>query len=787
MRVDLTNQYTKNYTKHSTYNKQKYVANSISNNIEIQNSYPQVYFLGKINPKKIGTVVDAKKLLKQLNEILKENLPFDAEAAEEEFRLKAMRHIDNVMKRMESHLLDCMILRNASETGSIDKRAVLVQAENLLKKIKITQQSNDNFYYELPPEKDIRTDYDLIEKLKTALTDDKFNFLDIFKRHYGKLNEIKTIKELNEAYPSIQTPARPEQIVADKLESTITRDFYENLYETLKNKDKKSFSDMMSAKIIEVFDNNIKVKNEEEVEFYVTKLSEYLIQSIQNRLTKAIDTASFTSIPEQRKIKKGFITDDDIRFLNMDYDDFVTSVIREQYLNFKNPNEIIYTSNGKKIKVSSIRDLAYKFEKIPNRIKNIISSGENIKTAQRSYDSYSPEFFRKRLEFYGDRMADSEELLEEIVEFNACKFEKEDILMLKKFLNGLDEVWDEKIMLKEFLNRVRQNNIKPLGTEKLNNIEHQKAIEALQNEQKKLAALKNEQQKFEDFITILHKNKMNYIAELCSQYKPESLDAQELYKANLLLKSFKENLDKNGNIKDLNRLRISLFRKVTYLDNKNEDSKLIHEAEKFAKNKKGEIDIEKAGQYIINHDILEKYPQSLEYAKNKEISESIIKYFKNDRDSAIRYLCKYDDYEDLPISQKSKLSEVLKIFNIKETLDKNIIKKIIENDYILSDTSAKAVMSNNTGKTVIATISSKAKKELYDYYKFPKCVEYFTAFENALSQFAQNKNSAGIKLLGRNNNSMKNVIELKILGYSDRLLSFDGTYYFDTFSNTGFH
>lgn len=221
--------------------------------------------------------------------------------------------------------------------------------------------------------------------------------------------------------------------------------------------------------------------------------------------------------------------------------------------------------------------MPYKFEKIPNRIKNLIKTGENIKTGQRNYDSYTPELFQQRLEFYGDRIED-EQILKYIVEFSSCKFEREDINMLKMFLQGADSVWDGKMTIKEFLEHIYRNS-----------------------------------------------------------------------------------------------------------------------------------------------------------------------------------------------------------------LDKNILKSIIENNYLFSETSAKAVMTDAGNKRITATIMPEAKQGIYDYYKFPKCLEYFSAFEDALTQFAVNKNSSGIKRLGKNNDSMKDVIELKIKGYSDRLVDYTGSYKFNTFSNTGFH
>lgn len=754
------------YFKHSDVHVHKYN----------EYSYPQIYFTSKINPKNIDTFIDEKKLLKELNDILKENIPFIENF--EEIRLKAQRYLMNLENKMVKYIEQCESIRNLSISNKISRQNAYENAKKLLKEAKLMSK------FEIPQEntfvKDEKTDYELIGKFKTALENDNFSFLDVFKEHYKGLENISSIKELKELYPIIYVPERPEYVIADKLEDTLTRDFYESIYQTIKDKDLESFKALMTTKITELLDTHLKTKNSDEANFYIEKLTKPIVRSVRIKLKKIIDANSLSFIPEQRKLKKNLITDDDKKLLKIDYDDFVTSVIREQYLSMKNPNEIVYTSNGTKIKVSSIKDREYKFEKIPQRIKNLISDAEDIKIRQRSYDSYLLEHFHKRLEFYGDRLTDSEELLEHIINFSSSKFHSEDILMLKKFLSGLDSVWDGKMSMDEFLRFVRENKIKPIGTEKLNILEHQKAMEALRAEQKKLAELKVEQQKFDDFINTLYSNKMNYVAELCSSFRPETLEPEAMNRAKILINT----LSDTKNL-DVERIRIALFRKITYLEHENSDNPVFEAAKKYALCKDGLTDIEKIGQYIINYNMVEQYPKSMQYAKNSEIADTIIKYFGRDKESAVRYLCRYDDYVDLSQKEKSKIANILNIFDTKESIDKTVLKKIVENEYLNSDTTAKAVITK--GKSVIATISSNAKKQIYDYYKFPKCIEYFRAFEDALSQFAVSKNSSGIKRLDKNNNAMKDFIELKIMGYPDRLFSYDGTYYFTDFLNTGLH
>lgn len=761
-----------------------------NNNFDSLNiSYPSMYFTGKINPLKIDLFSTKKSFIKVLDNILQENLP-NTMLSDEEIHLKMLRRIATIEKKMESYVLDSMILREEGFAGKYNPQQTLEKINKLRKETRRLAK-NDNIVIEVGTYhiKDEKTDYSLVEKFKDSILQDHFNLSDVFHSHYESLKEIHSVQELIEKFPSIQIPLKPEEVIADKLENTITRNFYKTLRQTVVDKDIKTFSDLISEKIAKLVNENIKVKNKVETESYITRLSEPIINRISSRLENAISNDSFSSIPEFRKIKKNLISEDDIKMMNIDYDDYVLSVVREQYLNLKNPNEIVYTIGDKKLKISSIKESAYKFDKIPNRIKGLIKTAQDIQAKQRNYDSFASENFHQRLGFYSDRF-DDEEILKYIVDFDSCQFHHEDIDMLKKFLNGLDQIWDGKMSVKEFLEYIRWNSIKPIGTEKLNNKERQVAIEKLKQEQKKVAALYNEQKTFDTYINLLYKNKMSYIAELCSSYKPESFEDVGLHKSKIIIDTISSYLNSENNIENTERLGKALFRKTTYFDylqNSNSDRKLLAAAKKHAENENGTVDIERAGQYIINSNIVSQYPQSIQYIKDKDVVESIIRHFSYDKDKTIEYLCKYDQYADLLPQEKSKILKILDLFDIKKTLDKDIIKNIIENNYILSDTNSIAIMTDTGKKRIHTTITSKAKQEIFDYYKFPKCIELFTAFEDALSQFATNKNSSGIKRLGRNNNSMKDVIELKIMGYPDRLIDYRDSYRFDSFSNTGFH
>ena len=90
-------------------------------------------------------------------------------------------------------------------------------------------------------------------------------------------------------------------------------------------------------------------------------------------------------------------------------------------------------------------------------------------------------------------------------------------------------------------------------------------------------------------------------------------------------------------------------------------------------------------------------------------------------------------------------------------------------------------------EAVTATFSAKAKKAIADKYKYPTCVTYLKDFENALANFAREWGSSGIKKTGKNNNTLRYKMELKVAGHDDRLFSSNNDYYFDVFSDKGFH
>lgn len=618
----------------------------INTNITELQSYPQVYFVGK---KILDKETQNNKLIKQINEILLEDNP-DEEINITELNYRAMKILSTIERRANDLYAEAQLI---AEDKRLNPQQKYNRGKEIINEIKRMVKMKTVVY--VKPNyrpRDEKTDYALINKFKSALLNDNFNLTKVFEQHYAPLQDIKTLKELGEKYPHITIPKRPEEVIAKKLINTLTRDFYEELDEAFSANDKKTMQKLLSDKIMQLIDDNITAKTKEEKDTLAIKIIKPTIKEISARYYKLKNSGSFSSIPEFRKTNKNLLTENDLKLLALDYDDFVLTVIKEQYRDLKNPNDIVYSKNGQTIKVSSLRDSDYKFDKIPNRVKGLIAEAQKLRKSQRDYKNYTPEHFKKKLEFYADRFGDNEEYLELALKFHSCKFGKTDIEMLTKFLEQSDKVWDGDQTIDDLLHFVYKNSISPKDTELIDELERQRQIEQIKIENKKIAALNNAQNEFDNYMNILYAHNLNYLASRCANYRPTSIDKDELKYAKYITELFSHNVSGNK-IKNKDKLESKLMRVTTYLDYLNTDTELLLEAQKYATQHGGSIDFEKAGQYILNAEFVKSYPQSLQYAQNKEILKMIVE--NTNQETAIEYLCKYDNYLDYSSNEKAKI------------------------------------------------------------------------------------------------------------------------------------
>ena len=675
------------------------------------------------------------------------------------------RFIANKFKKLERIDSQANIIYNSNSLTQIQKYESLNALRREYSRIK--KQLPD---YTEKQTDDGKTDFLLINKLKSAILEGKYDLKKVFISHYSKLNDITTIEELKSAYPHIPIPQSPVNVIAAKIAKNQNKEFYIFLDECKRNSDTDSLEKYLTKIIFSAFGKN-KPANTELVERLFMAMNEEMIKRYESIKQKNM----FDSLPIKIKQKSLIITDEEFKLLSLDYDDYVLNVIRKIYLNHKKPNDIVYSDGKTTLNLSKIQDSAYKFERFPEKYKQFIKIADNIKQAERAYENYSEEEFKQRMLFYTDLMGEDEELLEKMVEFDSSMFTPDDKIQLAKMLKKLDMVFDEELTLKDAIFEIHKENIKPSGTVKINEVKRAEAIQKLKDEQKTAAKLHAIQEKFDNAINFLYENNLNYSAELASSYRPSTInDAGENYKFIIgIVKKYSKNKD---NISNLNK-EIVYWNK--YIESKKNNLDGVKKAEEYATLKDGTIDKIKAGKYLFNKSLVESYDDN----KNlqSDVGNMIMSIAQGDK--AIEYFCKYDDYKMTVQNKGSSIHTLLSLFD--EKSDKQFLKYLITQDYIKNPTTGKVTQSGM--KPVTASITPKAKQEIFDYYKFPKCIELFSAFEDAMTKFATTKASSGIKKLGRNNDSLSNVYELKIIGYKDRLIAYDGTYTFDEFSPVGRH
>lgn len=782
-----------------TPTKNYYQQNRLKNNNSAQHpqqtikyddiKYSQIAFgaIYNVHPKKINIELEKSKLLKQITELLNTEAP---ECNFEDMLISSVRTVLNQyrasLKKQQTLLMELENLANVrNEMNPAQKVSKLNQLKKEFKQAKSLKSP--------APKKNIdkkqneQLDYQLLNKFKSAVLEGNFNLQEIFKEHFGILNKLTSIEEVNKIFPKIKIPQNPAEVIAKKIESVLTRDFYEQIdefYET-NNNDKLV---KLTAETIKNYVNQIGKKFNIDPESLTKKIADPLQELIAQRYAGAKVEKGFSSIPEQRKIKTPQITENDIKLLSVDFDDFVLSVLKKQYLESKKLNEIVYDNGKTSIALSSLREPEYKFDKISEKIKKIINMSDTIHRAQRDYDNFNTQQLKDRLGFYANSiLGNNEEILEHIINFDSSHFGPEDTKNAIRFLRELDSVEDGEKTVQEALTTITKEGIKPKDTERLNELEKQKATARFKLEQQKAFELKNLTGRFDESINMLYSNNLNNIANTCSKYRPESLDPKTIDDAEFIIKTIQNNINEDSI--NTAKLEANIMRWDTYKFYKNNEqtSPIFKNAVKFAQEQDGSINIDKAGKYIINAELVENYPQSLEIVRNPEVFTKIMDRTGANTEAAIKYLCKFDDYQDLDTVEKTYISELMNIFDTKDNIDKTLLRHIVENDYIKSDTSVLTNIHENGSKAIKVTIGTKAKQEIINKYKYPICLEYLKGFEDALSTFAGATGESGIKQMGRNNKALEYKIELKLKGHDDRLFSSKNDYYFDIFSDRGLH
>ena len=818
---------------------------SLRNNTSENHTAPSknIAFYGTPILKKSVTnkvIMEKAKLSKQLTESLKACAP--AKTYEELMlaSLERARNILNYKKRKIKEYekeLDTIKQRAIYAKGK-DRQALNSRARSLLKEY---EELDKIVIFEEPkivePSKEF--DYELITLFKTAIDKNNYDLKTIFLNYYSGLKEIETLEELKEKYPSINFPTSPQEVIAQRIVDTFDRSFYEEMVDISQNEESTDFANFFTGAIYEKL-SQFREKYQISDANY-EKISEIVNEKMDEIYISSYLDPDFSNIPTRRQYEIAPMNEIDNLLLNIDYDKFVLQILREHYLEGKKLNDIEYTENDKTIKVSDLRNSNYKYEKLSEKLKKMISDAAKIKALQRDYLRFVPEELKDRLEIYAvSELSDNEAIFNLITDFYNCRFTAEDNGFLIKLLQTLDKISDNELSIEEGVKYLEENHIHPRGTYELNALEEQRRKEELLYERMLNKRLVKAQATFDQALNQLHANKLNYAVDVCSAYYPKEANLQEIYKALEVAEIIRQALEISD--KNLAQTKILRWDIVNRFENENLDPELLKSAKSYSSNfeftegKKAFIDFceqinnsdkyqneitidetikdglkntettqheefvlnddeitelfedfndlfnlsdkrDRIGQYLLNRHLIETFPESKILAPNPTILEKIMKEFGDNLDQATIQLCKYEDYCNLSESEKLSILDILKIYNYNDENDKVVLKYIIENDYINKDTSIVIERGNTTQER---TICDSAKQGLFNKYKFPNSMKFFEKFELALPLDAPFRHAPGVK-------KINDALELKISGHDDRLVSENGDYRFNKFDPTGFH
>lgn len=780
-----------------------------------------IAFSGAQNLSGVTTKIKMNKL-KMLNlfkEILASESMYKTEKEIEAHRKKrALNILKYKLKRHNelSAVAEYIMSSNPYSVSNADKQRL----EGILGELKKLQKIP--LYEEPKKSKYDPEDYDLvlISLFQKALLNDNFDLRSIYKDYYKGLEQVETLKELKMRYPAIKIPKNPLDNIAQRVLNLIPQEMHQK-YQAYKEFGDKHYamrSDIADDMFVFLKGVITTMGLNDDADLLIN-LGERVISDFK-RMNSSEVAGSNQRFAATKSNKGALITDLERELLQIDYEKFVLKVIKEHYLNDVKLNDIVYEEGEKLIKVSSYKDSEYRFEKKSEKIKKIVTDVEKIKLIQRDYSKYNQEELKSRLEYYGNsELASNEDLFNLICEFHACKFVAEDRGYLIKLLTVLDKICDKQITLEEAVKYLKENNIKPLGTHKVDSIERQKVKEKLLEERLLNQTLKRAQEEFYDLINHLYSENFSQIVETCSKYYPENADYSEIISSLISIGLIREFINNHDSEVAQNKiLCLEAYKEASETDS---DSKFYRDAIAYVKNQEiydSYIDLitpikayvlsllpenldlsefketfvqlehisfkEMIGQYILNRNVIEGYPESRELVPYPMMLEKIMQNFGNDKNLATVMLCKYHNYFSLEDKEKSFIANIMKIFDLRNQEDKVILKDIIENDFINSDTS---ILVTEGSVPKARTIASTAKQELYGKYRFPNSILYFEKFEDALPLNARSEKSTGVKKIDRNNKKALYKAEVKIMGHDDRLVADNNDYYFNHFLPEGVH
>ena len=396
----------------------------------------------------------------------------------------------------------------------------------------------------------------------------------------------------------------------------------------------------------------------------------------------------------------------------------------------------------------------------------------------KTYELYSIDDLKERLInlYIDNELINQDNKLSTLVDYVSYKtdYTKEEKSRLIEFVNLLERISQNKINVSEVSSL---SVVKALSNEI---IEHDKQEKERQEQFEILVA------QYYGVLENLAQHNMANIAAIGYKYMPLDVDDSnvDFVKSVVYMVKSVSNIDKYP-IEQLNQIKRNLIcldaQRDSYL------SEELKNAIKYCEKEYKKVTPELVGQCIENKRIYENY---LKTGNVSEYPQDFVKIIKEKtakfkdfgvEDMALSYMIKLDNWFNSEMVETNYINDFLKIFTTDRLVDNALIQHFIETVYTKENTKAVAIGQN--GRTQEVSLSEKAKNKIYSMHKYPNSLRYFTAFEEALKQFAPPQGTTGIKI---ENNGLKR-IKLKVSGLPDRIFSTNRDFCFDYYSPDGDH
>lgn len=628
-----------------------------------------------------------------------------------------------------------------------------------------------------------KTDYELVNKLHRAVLSDDMNLDKIYKDYYRPLSVMTQVSDVRRVFPKFVLPPSAKENIGEKIAGILDKNFYTEFGSRCFGEEKdggRKYFDTVFDGIIQT----IAGKTKTDAGFLKEKLHKSTYKAVIERFHSINDTIGFDSYPEKMNIPKNFITKEEAALLAVDYDRFVLDVLKQLYFDGKKLSEVVYKEGNITISPRVLGNTDYKFEKPDEKIRAIVKQAEQIKRKERNYGVFTSDELKNRLKFYGNSgFANDEELLNKLIEFDSSQFVQGDRAPLIRFLEILDGINDGKIDIKEGVKIIKEENLHPHGTNRLNLAEKEQRINELKLEQKKNAEFRTYCDKFDRATDLLYGSGLEEAGVLVSSYRPKSA-ADSRAASDKIMQVIA------GGVKDWKPVNSrKLEAELKYLNKYyttglyDSANPVFAAAKKYAAAPDGTIDEVKAGHYIAKSEAVAQYPASLSLfdENERDIISVICTRFQGEE--AVKALMAFDNYRLLPENECLKITNILKYFDIAQNAKmKPVVYEILKNIYLPKTTVIETAINKDKTLMKNSEMLPSVKAAIFKDKMHPLCLEYFELFEKAMTRVGQFKEDDGIQVIGSNNKALRKLYKQEVkIAKDERLYSTEGDFRFDVY------